>query len=153
MWIFLGLVGYYCRFVKDFSRISAPLTKLTHKGEKFLWNNDCEVSFQKLKEYLTSAPVLALPSGTEGYVVYCDASRVGLGCVLMQHGRVIFYASWQLKKHEVNYLTHDLEMATVVFALKIWRHYLYGATCEIYTDYKSLKHIFDQKELNLRQQR
>ena len=78
------------------------------------------------------------------YVVNCDASRVGLGCVLMQHGKVIAYASRQLKRHEQNYPTHDLEMATVIFALKIWRHYLYGETFEIYTDHKSLNYIFEQ---------
>ena len=95
-----------------------------------------------LKDLLTSANILTLPSGDEGYTVYCDASRVGLGCVLMQNGRVVAYASRQLKKHEHNYPTHDLEMAAVVFALKIWRHYLYGVTSEIYTDHKSLKYIF-----------
>ncbi|XP_050238193.1 uncharacterized protein LOC126687680 [Mercurialis annua] len=150
---FLGLAGYYRRFVQDFSRISAPMTKLTQKGVKFEWTDKCEASFEKLKEILTTAPVLALPSGIEGFTVYCDASRIGLGCVLMQHGKVIAYASRQLKKHEVNYPTHDLELAAVVFALKIWRHYLYGATCEIFTDHKSLKYIFDQRELNLRQRR
>ncbi|XP_050222329.1 uncharacterized protein LOC126672422 [Mercurialis annua] len=150
---FLGLAGYYRRFVQDFSRISAPMTKLTQKGVKFEWTDKCEASFEKLKEILTTAPVLALPSGIEGFTVYCDASRIGLGCVLMQHGKVIAYASRQLKKHEVNYPTHDLELVAVVFALKIWRHYLYGATCEIFTDHKSLKYIFDQHELNLRQRR
>ena len=150
---FLGLAGYYRRFVKDFSRIAAPLTKLTQKNVKFVWSEQCEESFQRLKECLTTAPVLALPIVGSGYVVYCDASRVGLGCVLMQQDRVIAYASRQLKKHEQNYPTHDLEMAAVVFALKIWRHYLYGETCEIYTDHKSLKYIFEQKDLNLRQRR
>ncbi|XP_055961862.1 uncharacterized protein LOC130015544 [Mercurialis annua] len=150
---FLGLAVYYRRCVQDFSKISAPLTKLTHKNAKFDWTDRCEASFQKLKECLTTAPVLALPKGTEGFTVYCDASRVGLGCVLMQHGRVIAYASRKLKKHEVNYPTHDLELAAVVFALKFWRHYLYGPTCEIFTDHKSLKYIFDQCELNLRQRR
>ena len=150
---FLGLAGYYRRFVQDFSRIAAPLTRLTQKNVRFQWTEACEASFQKLKDCLTSAPVLALPSGTGGYTVYCDASRVGLGCVLMQHGKVIAYASRQLKKHEQNYPTHDLEMAAVIFALKIWRHYLYGETCEILTDHKSLKYIFQQRELNLRQRR
>ncbi|KAJ4701711.1 Retrotransposon protein, putative, Ty3-gypsy subclass [Melia azedarach] len=150
---FLGLAGYYRRFVEGFSRIARPLTKLTRKNVKFEWIDDCEQSFQELKKRLTSAPVLTLPSGIEGFVVYSDASRQGLGCVLMQHGKVIAYASRQLKKHELNYPTHDLELAAVVFALKIWRHYLYGPTCEIYTDHKSLKYLFTQKELNLRQRR
>ncbi|EOY32249.1 CCHC-type integrase [Theobroma cacao] len=102
---------------------------------------------------LTTAPVLSLPQGTGGYTVFCDASGVGLGCVLMQHGKVIAYASRQLKRHEQNYPIHDLEMAAIVFALKIWRHYLYGETCEIYTDHKSLKYIFQQRDLDLRQRR
>ena len=106
-----------------------------------------------LKDLLTIAPVLTLPSGDDGFTVYCDVSRVGLGCVLMQNGRVVAYASRQLKKHKHNYPTHDLEMAAVVFVLKIWRHYLYGVTCEIYTDHKSLKYIFQQRDLNLRQRR
>ena len=139
--------------MKDFSRIVAPLTRLTHKKIKFDWSHACERSFQELKDRLTFALVLALPSGSGGFSVYCDAFRVGLGCVLMQSDRVIAYASRQLKKHEQNYPTHDLEMAAVVFALKIWRHYLYGEPCEIYTDHKSLKYIFQQKDLNLRQRR
>ena len=118
------------------------MTRLTQKNVKFVWTDKCEEHFLQLKELLTSAPILTLPSGDESYTVYCDASRVGLGCVLMQSGRVVAYASRQLKKHEQNYPTHDLEMATVVFALKIWRHYLYGVTCEIYTNHKSLKYIF-----------
>ena len=120
---------------------------------KFEWSDACEQSFNELKQLLTTAPVLTLPAGNGGYAVYCDSSRVGLGCVLMQHGRVIAHASRQLKKHEQNYPTHDLEMAVVVFALKLWRHYLYGETCEVFTDHKSLKYIFDQKDLNLRQRR
>ena len=106
-----------------------------------------------MKGILTSALVLALPNGRYGFVVYSDASRQGLGCVLMQNDRVIAYASRQLKKHEENYPTHDLELATVVFALKIWRHYLYGVACRICTDHKSLQYIFTQKKLNLRQRR
>ncbi|XP_070049880.1 uncharacterized protein [Nicotiana tomentosiformis] len=110
---FLGLAGYYRMFVEGFSSISAPLTKLTHKGAKFQWTEACEQSFQELKKRLTTTPVLTLPYGTEGYVVYCDASRIGLGCVLMQHGKVIVYASRQLQKHEQNYPTHNLELAAV----------------------------------------
>ena len=94
--------------------------------------------------------MLTLPSGTDGYSVYCDASKVGLDCVLMQNGKVVAYASRQLKKHEQNYPVHDLEIVAVVFALKIQRYYLYGVSCEIYTDYKSLRYIFEQKDLNLR---
>ncbi|KAD2393508.1 hypothetical protein E3N88_40485 [Mikania micrantha] len=99
------------------------------------------------------APILSLPEGTEDFVVYCDASAQGLGCVLMQSYKVIAYASRQLRSHEKNYTTHDLELGAVVFALKIWSHYLYGTKCTIYADHKSLQHIFDQKELNMRQRR
>ena len=97
--------------------------------------------------------MLTLPKGEDKFTVYCDASRVGLGCVLMQNGRAVAYASRQLKKHEQNYPTHDLEMAAVIFGLKMWRHYLYGVTCEIFTDHKGLKYIFQQRDLNLRQRR
>ena len=93
-----------------------------------MWPDQCEESFEELKKRLTSAPVLALPTSNEDFTVFCDASRVGLGCVLMQNERVIAYASRQLKKHELNYPTHDLEMAAVIFALKMWRHYLYGSS-------------------------
>ncbi|KAI5338648.1 hypothetical protein L3X38_017919 [Prunus dulcis] len=150
---FLGLAGYYRRFVEGFSTIAAPLTRLTRKGVKFEWSDECEKSFSELKTRLTAAPVLTLPDDSGNFVIYSDASQQGLGCVLMQHGRVIAYASRQLKKHELNYLVHDLELAAVVFALKIWRHYLYGATCQIFTDHKSLKYLFTQKELNLRPRR
>ncbi|XP_059658311.1 uncharacterized mitochondrial protein AtMg00860-like [Cornus florida] len=115
---FLGLVGYYQRFVKDFSRLAAPMTRLTRKGVKFVWNEACDSSFQELKTRLTTAPVLVIPERGLGYVIYCDASRDGLGCVLMQDGRVVAYGSRQLKTHELNYPTHDLELAAVVFALK-----------------------------------
>ena len=150
---FLGLAGYYRKFVEGFSTIAAPLTKLTRKDVKYDWLDAYQQSFNELKGRLTSAPVLALPNGRDGFVVYSDASRQGLGCVLMQNNRVIAYASRQLKKHEENYPTHDLKLAAVVFALKIWRHYLYGVPCRIFTDHKSLQYIFTQKELNLRQRR
>jgi hypothetical protein len=139
---FLGLAGYYRRFVEGFSRLAAPLTRLTRKNEKFQWSEECEQSFQELKQRLVTAPVLTLPSGSDGFVIYSDASHKGLGCVLMQQGKVIAYASRQLKTYERNYPTHDLELATVVFALKIWWHYLYGEHCEIYTDHKILKYFF-----------
>ncbi|KAK1435339.1 hypothetical protein QVD17_01100 [Tagetes erecta] len=150
---FLGLAGYYRRFIQDFSKIASPLTKLTRKDIIFTWGKEQEDAFQVLKKKLTQAPVLVLPEGPEDLVIYCDASYQGLGCVLMQRGKVIAYASRQLKPNEVNYPTHDLELAAVVFALKIWRHYLYGVKCTIYTDHKSLKYFFDQKDLNMRQRR
>ncbi|XP_035834062.1 uncharacterized protein LOC110881072 [Helianthus annuus] len=150
---FLGLAGYYRRFIQDFSKIALPLTKLTRKKVKFVWGEDQEDAFHVLKEKLSSSPVLTLPEGTEDLVVYSDASHQGLGCVLMQRGKVIAYASRQLKPHEGNYPTHDLELAAVIFALKIWRHYLYGAKCTIYSDHKSLKYFFEQKYLNMRQRR
>ncbi|GJS55557.1 putative reverse transcriptase domain-containing protein [Tanacetum coccineum] len=150
---FLGLVGYYRRFIENFSKIAKSLTILTQKCKTFDWGEEHELAFQTLKDKLCNAPVLALPDGPEDFVVYCDASGIGLGCVLMQRGKVIAYASRQLKIHEKNYTTHDLELGAVVFALKIWRHYLYGTKSVIYTDHKSLQHIFSQKELNMRQRR
>ncbi|KAI3723340.1 hypothetical protein L2E82_34842 [Cichorium intybus] len=150
---FLGLAGYYRRFGENFSSIAVPLTKLTKKGEKFTWAEKQQEAFQRLKQALCEAPVLTLPQSGEEYVIYSDASRVGLGCVLMQKGRVIAYASCQLKDAEKKYPVHDLELAAVVLALKLWRHYLYGVKFVVYTDHKSLKYLFDQKELNMRQQR
>ena len=150
---FLGLAGYYRRFIENFSKIAQPLTLLTQKDKKFDWGIKQEEAFQILKDKLCNAPILALPEGTDDFVVYCDASRQGLGCVLMQRQKVIAYASRQLKVHEKNYTTHDLELGAVVFALKIWRHYHYGTKCTIFTDHKSLQHIFNQKELNMRQRR
>ncbi|KAD3336115.1 hypothetical protein E3N88_31634 [Mikania micrantha] len=150
---FLGLAGYYRRFIQDFSRIATPLTKLTRKETKYDWGPTQVQAFDELKKRLTEAPILTLPDSNEDMVVYSDASYLGLGCVLMQRGKVIAYASRQLKTHEANYPTHDLELAAVVFALKIWRHYLYGVKCTIYTDHKSLKYFFEQKDLNMRQRR
>ncbi|GJR29246.1 putative reverse transcriptase domain-containing protein [Tanacetum coccineum] len=150
---FLGLVGYYPRFIDNFSKIAKPLTILTQKSKTFDWGEEQELAFQTLKDKLCNALVLALLDGPKDIMVYYDASGIGLGCVLMQRGKVIAYASRQLKIHEENYTTHDLELGTVVFALKIWRHYLYGSNSVIYTDHKSLQHIFCQKELNMRQRR
>ncbi|WVZ58135.1 hypothetical protein U9M48_008438 [Paspalum notatum var. saurae] len=129
------------------------MTSLLEKGVPFIWTKERQAAFDELKKRLTTAPVLTLPDLTKSFTVYCDASKEGLGCVLMQEGKVIAYASRQLRKHEVNYPTHDLELAAVVHALKIWRHYLFGNRCEIYTDHKSLKYIFTQNELNMRQRR
>ncbi|KAJ0433607.1 putative nucleotidyltransferase, Ribonuclease H [Helianthus annuus] len=150
---FLGLAGYYRRFIENFSRIAAPLTLLTRKNSKFDWGPKQQESFDILKQKLSNAPVLTLPEGIDEFVVYCDASHTGMGCVLMQKGKVIAYASRQLKVHEKNYTTHDLELGAVVFALKLWRHYLYGTKCVIYSDHKSLQHLFNQKDLNIRQRR
>ncbi|GJV10696.1 putative reverse transcriptase domain-containing protein [Tanacetum coccineum] len=121
---FLGLVEYYRRFIKNFSKIAKPLTILTQKSKTYDWGEEQENAFQTLKGKLGDAPVLALPDGPEDFMVYCDTSGLRLGCVLMQRGKVIAYASRQLKIHEKNYTTHDLELGVVVFALKIWRHYL-----------------------------
>jgi ribonuclease HI len=129
------------------------MTELLKEGVKFVWDEKCENAFQTLKQYLTSAPVLDQPDNSKPYEVYCDASGTGLGCVLMQENRVIAYASRALRPHEKNYPTHDLELAAVVHALKIWRHYLMRTRCNIYTDHKSLKYIFTQADLNMRQRR
>src|ERR1044072_5576643 len=150
---FLGLAGYYRKFIEGFSKLALPLTQLTRKNQAFLWTTQCEESFQELKRRLTTAPVLILPKPSEPFTVYCDASLMGLGGVLMQNGQVVAYASRQLKVHERNYPTHDLELAAVVFVLKIWRHYLFGARFDVFSDHKSLKYLFDQKELNMRQRR
>ncbi|WVZ81080.1 hypothetical protein U9M48_028503 [Paspalum notatum var. saurae] len=150
---FLGLAGYYRRFIEDFLRIAKPMTSLLEKDAEFRWTNAQQAAFDELKKRLTTAPVLTLLDQQKKFIVYCDASRDGLGCVLMQEGKVIAYASRQLRKHELNYPTHDLELVAVVHALKIWRHYLYGQRCEIYTDHKSLKYIFTQNELNMQQRR
>ena len=139
--------------MEGFSKLVMPMTCLTKKGEKVLWTQECELVFRTLKEKLTMAPVLIIPSSGEGYDVYTDASLRGLGCVLMQRGKVVAYGSRQLKTHEKNYLTHDLELAIAVFALKLWRFYLYGEKFQVYSDHKSLKYIFTQKDLNLRQRR
>ena len=150
---FLGLSGYYRRSVKAFSMIAAPMTRLLQKNVKYKWSEKCQRSFNKLKAFLTEAPVLTQPTCSKEYVIFSDASLNGHGCVLMQEGKVVAYASRQLKLHEKNYPTHDLELATIVFALKIWGHYLHGEKCFIYTDHKSLKYLPSQRELNLRQRR
>ena len=120
---------------------------------KFEWSGKCQASFEKLKAFLTKAPVFTQSTYGKEYVIFSDASLNGLRCVLMQEGKVVAYTSRQLKSHEKNYPTHDLELAAIVFALKIWRHYLYGEKCFIYTDHKSLKYLPSQRELNLRQRR
>jgi hypothetical protein len=126
---------------------------LLEKGKMFEWLPRREASFQELKKRLTMTPVLTMPDIEKPFSIYCDASDQGLGCVLMQDGHVVAYASRQLRKHEEKYLTHGLELTTLVHALKIWRHYIIGKRCEVYSDHKSLKYIFTQRDLNLRQRR
>src|SRR3954471_18075233 len=148
---FLGLASYCRRFVENFSKVAKPLTELLKKDKKFEWTPKCEESFQELKGRLTSAPVLAPPDTKRDFDIYCDASRQGLGCILMQDRHLVAYASRQLRPHEENYPTHDLELAVVVHAPKTWRHYLLGNNCQIYSDHQSLRYIFTQPDLNLRQ--
>jgi ribonuclease HI len=150
---FLELVRYYRRFIEGFSKLAKPMIALLEKNAKFAWSKKCQANFEELKKRLTAVPVLVLLDLSKNFSIYCDASRQGLGCVLMQEGRVVAYVSQQLRKHELNYPTHDLELAAVVHALKIWRHYLIGQKSDIYTDHKSLKYIFTQSDLNLRQRR
>ncbi|WVZ77009.1 hypothetical protein U9M48_024914 [Paspalum notatum var. saurae] len=144
---FLGLAGYYRRFIEGFSKIAKPMTALLEKNIKFRWTSAVE-SLRGVEKEVNHSTDMHKP-----FSVYCDASRLGLGCVLMQEGKVVAYASRQLRDHEKNYPTHDLELAAVVHALKVWRHYLFGQKCDIYTDHKSLKYIFTQTELNMRQRR
>jgi hypothetical protein len=138
---FLGLAGYYCRFIKDFSKIAKLMTKLLEKNKAFEWIVECQASFEGLRKHLTLALVFILPDLTKKCDIYCDTSRRALGCILVQEGQVVCYASRQLMKHEENYLTYDLELAAVVHAPKI------------YNDHKSLKYIFTQNDLNLWQRR
>jgi hypothetical protein len=143
--------GILQKFIEGFSKISKPMTKLLAKGKTFEWMPRHEASFQELKQRLTTTPVLTMPDVERPFSIYCDASGQGLGCVLMQDGHVVAYASRQLRKHEEKYPTHDLELAAEVHALKIWRHYIFGKRCEVYSDHKSLKYVFTQPYLNLRQ--
>nr|GEX78079.1 putative reverse transcriptase domain-containing protein [Tanacetum cinerariifolium] len=129
------------------------MTKLIQKNVKFDWGEKEEAAFQLIKKRLCRAPILALPKGSKNFIVYCNALHKGLGAVLMQNEKVIAYASRQLRIHEKNYTTHYLELGDVVFALKMRRNYLYETRCIVFTDHKSLQHILDQKELNIRQRR
>ena len=129
------------------------MTRLTRKGVKFEWNDLCEKAFQELKMRLTLAPILIVPKQGQRYTLYNDASKDGLGCVLMQSRRVVAYGSRQLKNHEQNYPTHDLKLATIIFSLKIWLYYLYGEQFKVFLNHKSLKYIFTQRDLNMRQRR
>jgi ribonuclease HI len=147
------MAGYYRRFIEGFSMISKPVIELLEKSKIFKWTPRREASFQEFKKRLTTTPVLTMHDMEKPFSIYCDASGQGLGCVLMQDGHIVVYASGQLRKHEEKYPTHDLELAAVVHALKIWRHYIIDKRCEVYSDHKSLKYIFTQLDLNLRQRR
>ncbi|GJW22240.1 putative reverse transcriptase domain-containing protein [Tanacetum coccineum] len=146
-----SLAEYYRRFIKGFLKIAKLMTKLTQKKVMFIWSDKQEATFQLLKQKLCSAPILALPEGSEDFIAYCDASIKGMGVVLMKREKVIAYVSRQLKIHEKNYTTHDLELGAVVFAFKIWRHYPYGTKCIVFTNHKSLQHILNKNEFNMRQ--
>jgi hypothetical protein len=148
---FLGLVGYYRRFIEGFSKISKPMIELLAKGKTFEWTPRREASFQELKKRLTMSPILTMPDMEKPFSIYCNASGQGLGCVLMQDNHVMAYATRQLRKHEEKYPTHDLELVAVVRALKAWRHHIISKRCEVYSDHKSLKYKFTQPDLNLRQ--
>jgi hypothetical protein len=147
---FLSLAGYYRRFILNFSKIAKLITDLLKKEEKFFWNAEHDEAFQTLKKLLTISPVLAQPNIAKSFDVYCDASGTGLGCVLMQEGRVIAYSSHQLRPHEEHYRTHDLELTDLVLALRTWRLYLLGNVTHIFTGHKSLKYFFTQSDLNMR---
>jgi hypothetical protein len=145
---FMGLVGYYRRFVEGFSKIVKPITTLQRKGVRYEWTEECDSAFIELKRLLTSAPILRGSDMEKDFIVCTDASKQGLGAMLMQDGGVIAYASMKLKKHKELYVTHDLELAAVMLALKIWRHSLVGRNFELKMDHQSLKHLFTQRDLN-----
>jgi hypothetical protein len=140
---FMGLAGYYRRFISGFSKIAHSITSLQRKEKKFQWNEECERSFQRLKQLLTSAPILKIADPNKDYVVCIDVCKEGLGGVLSQEGFVVFYESRKLKEHERNYATHDLELAVIIHALRKWRNYLMGKRFELRTDHNSLKYLFD----------
>ncbi|GKE82301.1 putative reverse transcriptase domain-containing protein, partial [Tanacetum coccineum] len=161
--VFIDDILIYSKNKKEHEEHLKAILELLKKEELYDKFSKCEfwlpkgdkqeASFQLLKQKLCSAPILALPEGSKDFIAYCNASNKGLGAVLMQREKVIAYASRQLKIHEKNYTTHDLELVAVVFALKIWRHYLYVTKCMVFIDHKSLQHILDQKEMNVRQRR
>eukprot|EP00253_Pinus_taeda_P008047 PITA_08047 len=150
---FMGLAGYYRRFVEGFSKVDFPITSLQKKGKSFQWTPNCQKSFEQLKHLLTTAPILCIADPNKDYVVCTDASKEGLGGVLMQEGRVIAYESRKLKEHEQRYSAYDLELAAVIHALKMWRHYLMGRKFLLLTDHHSLTNYFSQPTLNARQAR
>ena len=150
---FMGIAGYYRRFIEGFSKVAHPITSLQRKGMGFEWTPICEGSFQQLKNLLTSAPILKIANRGKYFVVCIDSCGQGLGGVLMQDNHVLCYESRKLNGHVMKYATHDLELAAIVHALKMWRHYLMGIKFDIRTDHYGLKYLFDQPTLNARQAR
>jgi hypothetical protein len=150
---FMGLVGYYRRFIAEFSRIAHPITSLQRKEKTFQWTEECEKSFQRLKQLLTNAPILRIVDPNMDFMVCTDVCKEGLGGVLSHNGFVICYESRKLKENEKNYATNDLELTTIIHALRKWIHYLMGRRFELRTDHNSLKYLFDQPTLNARQSR
>eukprot|EP00253_Pinus_taeda_P017694 PITA_17694 len=150
---FMGLAGYYRRVVEGFSKVAFPITSLQKKGKSFQWTPNCQKSFEQLKHLLTTAPILCIADPNKDYVVCIDASKEGLGGVLMQEGKVIAYESRKLKEHEQRYSAYDLELAVVIHALKMWQHYLMGRKFLLLTDHDSLTNYFSQPTLNARQAR
>jgi hypothetical protein len=148
---FMGLAGYYRQFVKGFSKIANPIMELQKKNKKFVWTNKCEEAFQRIKELLKTTSILKVSDMDVDFLVCTDASKEGLGEVLMQDGQVIAYISRNLRRHEENYLTHDLELLAIVYALRVWRHYLIGWKFKLKADHCGLQHIFTQSDLNMRQ--
>ena len=147
------LAGYHQRFIEGFSKLAHPITYLQNKGVKFDWTSNCEDNFKKLKEMLTSAPVLKIADPKGNFVICTDACKQGIGGVLMQDGNVISYKYWKLKKHEQNYATHDLELTTIIHILNMWRHYLTGKKFELITDHDGLKFLFEKPNLNASKRR
>jgi hypothetical protein len=150
---FMGITGYYRRFIEGFSKIAYPITSLQKKGTKFNWSHKCQDSFNKLKELLTTTPILKVAYPDKHFIVCVDASKKGLGGILSQEGHIICYESQKLKEHEQKYITHDLELAIVIHALKMWRHYIMGSKFLLLTDNNGVKYLFSQPDLNARKAR
>jgi hypothetical protein len=150
---FMGITGYYHRFIEGFSKITYPITSLQKKGIRFIWSQNFQESFIKLKEMLTTTPILGVADPNKDFTVCMDVSKEGLGGVLTQEGHVIYYESRKLKEHEQNYVTHDLELAIVIHALKMWQHYLMGRKFLLLTDNSGVKFLFTQPDLNARKAR
>jgi hypothetical protein len=147
---FMGVFFYYRRFIAGFTKVSHLITSLQRKGVKFQWTIECENIFQKLKQLLTSAPILRIAYLNEDFMFFTDVCKEGIGGVLSQKRFVVCFESQKLKEHESLCTTHDLELEEIVHALKKWRHYLMGKQFQPRTDHNGLKYLFDQPNLNSR---